>query len=390
MWSRLAPLAVLALLTGEARAVEALEVVVTSDPFARWDDTRWRIDMQMGMPFPVVLYAEFNRELQVVAVDLRAVIACDLGPRLSRKLQEVSCVVEDAALSAAPWLLRVPAHGQEVLDETVSRLSGQPFTLQVTADGRVTSVGLDDEPQSNRRVNILYENIRQLLKRAMVGFHLRSPERYVLGQEWIERNSELFSLPVFRYAPLFGVAIGGNTGTTGYSGLAPALSGLSTSIGRGINLAPFTPNPEDPSWLSAEERYSQGRNPIELLQGPAPLGRSTTVHRMDAYKGKLLVQSTGEGTIDIGDESSLVFTGALSATSVFSAADAVMTERVWTLQLMPTASSRFADGVAGWPYWQIGRLTMLGAEQQVELGVSELVSPPQSQRGQLAPWPGMP
>jgi hypothetical protein len=374
----------------EAHAVEeALEVVVTADPFARWDDTRWRIDMQMGLPYPVVLYAEFNHELQVVAVDLRAVIACDLGPRLNRKLQEVSCFVEDAALSAAPWLRRLPPHAQEVLDETVDRLIGQGFTMQVTADGRVMNLGLVDEPQSNRRVNILYENLRQLLKRTMVGFHLRSPEKYVVGREWVERNSELFNLPVFRFAPLMSVVFAPPSGGSDYSGFGPESSGLRTPLGGEMTLPNLAFDPSGVA-LSAADRVATGRHPIELLQAPATLSRSTVVHRMDAYKGRYVVQSTGEGTVDVGDEQSLFFLGELTAASVFSAADGWMTERVWTLQLMPSGSSLYAEGVAGWPYWQIGRLVMLGADEVSEVGVSALVSPPHASRGQLAPWPAMP
>jgi hypothetical protein len=110
---------------------------------------------------------------------------------------------------------------------------------------------------------------------------------------------------------------------------------------------------------------------------------------MDAYKDMFVVQSSGHGTVDVGADHPMFFTGDMSAVSVYEPANAVMRERVWSIQLMPSASSVLADGPAGWPYWQLGRLEKLDADAAVEVGVSQLVAPPQTARGQLPPWPAM-
>jgi hypothetical protein len=382
-------------LSTSALAVEDadLEIVVTSDPYARWDDTRWRIDVQTGMPFPVTLYSWQNKELQAVSLDTRAVFACDLGPQLTRKTREVSCEIEDIAVSAAPWF-RKPMAGQEVLDETVDRLTGMTFVLQVSEDGRVTNVGLTDEPQRNRRVNVVYENLRQIVRSFVVGFHLRAPDRYVVGREWIEKNSALFQIPVFRRVAMSGVGgVGGypvgESSLTGYGGASPVTGASTSSVSGAYTLNVNAVQDFDFTLIASSESSLAGRHPFDVVLAPASMGRSTLIHRMDPYRGKYVVQSVGRGTVDIGAQQPMIYMGEASAVSVYSSDEAIMQERVWSLQLMPTASNELANGVAGWPYWQLGKLQMLGPDEASEVGRSALVAPPQTERGNLPPWPAL-
>lgn len=358
-----------------------LEVIVTSDPFARWHGTRWRVDYQLLLPYPIALYAEDDHELVTVGYDLRMVIGCDLGDPLSRTTREVLCVVEDAAVSAAPWSWRAK-HGQEVLDDTDRMLTGLTFALQVSADGRVTGLTLIDEPQGIRRVNTLYENLRQMIRRAMVGFHLRASGTYTVGEEWIERNSELLTLPSFRRltvdVPLPGRTVDADGASSFRDPALPDGDALSDPANLGRTAleavdAPFGARTTTPSFAT--------------LQAPASYGRSTVVHRMDTYRGRYLVQSSGEGVADLGAEVPLTFKASLDAVSVFDPSDAVMTERVWTVLMAPTAGSALADGVAGWPYRHVGSLRLLADDEVSDVGPSLLVAPPQTQRGNLPPWP---
>lgn len=387
-----------------AHAVEAtsgaLEVLVVDDPFARWDGTRWRIDTQVSLPYPVPLYKEHNAELHIVAYDLAVVVGCSLGEVRNRRIREVDCVVEDAALSAAPWRAN-PKGAAEVVAENSDRLVGLTVRLQVAHDGRVTGIQLAHEPQGSRRLNIQYENLRQVLGRAFVGFHLQSPDRFVMGEQWVERNSALFSLPSFRFLPIgvfadVGAAIqvdglqaGSSPGQfqTPQRGLVdPAQSADVRGLGgpqvQTYDLPQGVRGPLVPDAL--------GRSPWDVIQAPASYGRSVVAHRMDPYKGRYVVQSTGEGTVDIGLDVPLTFQGDLDAVSVYRPDDGVMTERVWSILLAPTPGSMLADGGAGWAYRQTGKLRMLAPDEEAILGASAVVSPPgpHTGRGQLLPaWP---
>jgi hypothetical protein len=396
-----ASLALLAL-TGPALADQgdddALEVVVTADPYARWEHTRWRIDTQVALPYPVPLYAAVNHEVQVVAYDLSLVLACDLGEPVTRRSREVDCVIEDAAVRASPWL-RDPPAGQAVLDETDRRLTGLDIRLQVTEEGEIATIGLHGEPEGNRRTGIQYENLRQLVSRAFVGFHMQVPPRFVIGKDWYERNSRLFSLPAFRWLAIaeggLPPAGGGNTegalyldGAGGSTVPNEVSVGTLVSSSGAITLSAPAPAIGVRTALTA---IRQGRNSFDAMQAPASIGFSTFVHRMDVVKGRYLVQSHGEGSVDIGLEQPVTFKGTCDTAEVFDPTNAVMSERIWSMRLAPTAGSLLADGVAGWPYWHLGRLAKLGADEHPDLGPTRLVGWPglPDGRGQLPPWPAL-
>ncbi len=372
----------------EERPVE--RVVVFSDRFARWDRTRWRIDSQVALPFPVTLYGPRSAELQVVALDLRLVLGCELGAAINRKLREVACEVEDAALSAAPWLVE-PRFGQEVLDATDAMLTGLQVDLHVSEDGRVTNLGISGIESGTRRENITRENLRQILSRAVVGFHLRSPSRYVLGEQWVERDSELFSMPIFLgwNPPVLDTRTQQGTSDQLLSGQFG--TGSSGSVGEETEGGGFTmPGVQEVSPIEVFMPAASRQNPFLQAQAPASMSRSDVAHRMDPYKGTYVVQSHGTGSVDIGAEVPITFKGAADAVSVFAADTGVMQERVWTVRLAPTASSVLSQGVAGWPYWHQGRLQQLAPGEESEVGRSALLSPPGiTGRGALPPWPAL-
>lgn len=365
---------------------EVVEVV--SNPLARWSGTRWRIDTQIGVPYPAVLYAEFNRELQVVSLDLRLVVACELDGEVERGRGEARCRVEDAAVSAGPWL-RDPPDAELVLAETDRRLTGLEMVLQVDDAGRVIDVGLIGEPQTNSRVNVIYENLRQMLCRAMFGFHVQSPDELQVGVEFIERNSRLLTIPSFRYSvPSMAAASAGDVARVDGRGRGDLLGQRGVSADGAGSLTPNTEFDDDVGLRSATVAQL-ARHPMEVLQAPASYGRSTIAHRLDRWRGAFVMQSTGEGTADIGADVPMVFQGDLSAVAVFDPRLGFMTERRWVVQMAPTASSVLSDGVKGWSFWQLGSLTMLGRDEASPVGPSMLVAPPQRPAGNLPPWPAL-
>lgn len=364
-----------------SQAQQAVEVIVVEDPFLRWRDTRWRVDTQLQLPYPMPLYAEVNQELWVVAVDLRLVLHCDLEDDRRPRQRDVRCDVEDAAISVAPWM-RSPRAADAVLAETDARLQDLAVSLRVGADGTVDNVTLLGEPEQNRRVSILYENLRQLVRRAVIGFHMSSPERVAVGSTWIERASPAFSLPTFRTRPT-------GWGVEGLYG-APTVAGLQgeTFSPESNRLVPTPLAPLDtPS--SALTRGGQLLHPFDLYQAQSSVGQAVIAHKLDAFRGRHLVQSRGEGTVDLGLEQPVTFRGTLDAVAVLDPTGGVMTEHVWRLDLTPTAGSIYADGVQGWPFWQLGRLRQLGRDEASEVGASAIVDPPRIDRGQLPPFPSL-
>lgn len=372
--------------TARAEGESVLEVTVTPDAFARFDHTRWRIDTTVGMPYPAAMYALYNDEVQFVALDARMIVACDLDGAPLRGRQEVTCVIEDAALSLVPWLKQLPERAINVVQDADEALTGLQVQLQVGDDGRVLDVGLLGEPQTNRRIVLQYENLRQVVLRAMLGFHMRSPDQYVVGEEWVERNTRLLTLPSFQYSsPAARYGAGGvasDERLTPASGfLQSAVVGSGTGLQRVGGLQRLS---------SGAEAYTGGFSttevhPNERLLAAAGYGRSAVVNRMDTWRGKYIVQSTGEGSVDMGTDFPVVFMGDLTSVSVYDPTVAYMTERRWTVKMAPTASSPFANGVAGWPYWQVGSLTLLGQDEPSDVGESQILGELVPPRGQLFP-----
>lgn len=374
--------------TAYAEGESVLELTVTPDPFARFDHTRWRIDTTVGMPYPAAMYALYNDEVQFVALDARMIVACDLdGPAL-RGRQEVTCVIEDAALSLVPWLKQLPERAVNVVDDADEALTGLQVQLQVGDDGRVLDVGLLGEPQTNRRIVLQYENLRQVVLRAMLGFHMRSPEQYVVGEEWVERNTRLLTLPAFQYSSP--TARSGAVGVVSDERATPASGLLQSAVlgsgsGSGLRGAGGLQR-----LTSGTEAFRGGFSttevhPHERLLAAAGYGRSAVVNRMDTWRGKYVVQSTGEGSVDMGTDFPVVFMGDLTSVSVYDPSVAYMTERRWTVKMEPTASSPFANGVAGWSYWQVGSLTLLGQDEPSDVGESQILGELAPPRGQLFP-----
>jgi hypothetical protein len=357
-------------------------VEVVDDPFVRWRGTRWSLQTQIGFPWPVVLLAEQTQELQVVALDVRLVTHCDVVASLAPKVKEVVCAMEAASVIAAPWRDVADAYA-DVASETARSLARAKVLLQVHANGRVLNVGLLDEAQTNRRVNVRNENLRQIVSRAFAGFDLQRPDAMTPGAVWAERQSRLFDLPSFRY-----VALSGLMGAS----LEASLDDRTAAANPGAGALPRSPGAIDvPSAPGRALTTGTAQAPIARLQAPTSAGHSTLVHEMREDVGGRWVVGEGSGYADLGAEMPLGYAGTCDDLAVFDRGLGYLTERRWVVDLAPTAGNPLADGVAGWTAWQIGSLAWIGGGAQPTLPASGLAAWPGAGRDVSAstrrPWP---
>ena len=316
---------------------EIEEVFVYDDFFARWDRTRWVVETQLGLPYGWMLYGQDNRESRVVALQNRLVLSCEKSWRLSRKIYEVDCQIEDIALKGVRFIgdqvkqarrERLEKQGKQaivdlgpVLKEWDKLLTGTDIQLQVTDDGRVRDISLEggglvsDEGVTNRRITLMEEQLRQLLMRSISVFAMRLEVKGQLKTgQWVEYNSPIFYLP-----------------------------GQDTSR-----------------------------------------GSSQVIHQLNRYQGHLLVQSKGRGLVQVGgDDTSATgdatsgsdsYKVSLDGVSIYDESSGIMSERVYSVLGMVTGGSASGD-VGDRAYFQTGRLRQLGDAEQVDVGVTSEVIP---------------
>ncbi len=118
---------------------------------------------------------------------------------------------------------------------------------------------------------------------------------------------------------------------------------------------------------------------------------STLIHYLNRHDGQVLVQSIGEGIIELppipldvpvttpmtewtdGQRPvpEIVYTYAADfvGVSLYDPTEGFMTERVWALEAKPTASAMFNVG----QYWHAGRITLLGDLDRPDLGPTRVV-----------------
>src|SRR5690606_1847883 len=102
-----------------------------------------------------------------------------------------------------------------------------------------------------------------------------------------------------------------------------------------------------------------------------------TLHRVEEVlpDGRFVVASAADAVIVPGGGDDKYQTH-LSSWSVFDPVAGFLTERAWNAHGRPTASSAAAEGLAGLPYNQIGRLRLLEPGEQVDVGETREVAPP--------------
>jgi hypothetical protein len=300
------------------------EVLVYGDRFARWDGTRWYAETQIGFAAPWILYAEADHEVRFSAMQLRADIGCDKTWRHGAKGFEVRCPIEQISVRGVTSFPNEP-WADLVLQELDDLLTGAVIKLVVTEDGRLTDLGLDGPPADNRRATIIHENARQLLLQLMSNFNLRLPPATALSHNsWVEYGSTLFLPPTLSV-------------WTNFPYICPKVGRIFGSL----------PRPT------------------------SAFGGTTLVHQLTPYRGKIVLQSSGQGTLSDGYEQAnrenfyaLHFDGV----SIFDPATGIMTERVYALRGETTASSAIAMSGSSNLYFHTGRIQLLGDTASIATG----------------------
>lgn len=194
---------------GGAHRVKAdEEIVVYSDLFARWKDTRWFVETEVRLPTWMFWAADENLEVRVPAFQVRTVLACEKYARIGRRRIEVFCHLEDVGLQAVTMEAR-PHVSQPILDEMREKLSGAALKLQVRDNGRVTNIGLRDTPeQRNRRERQINEAMRMILSRLVVGFDMKLRRaNFLRTGQWVENRTALLSMPSTTLSPASGLIV---------------------------------------------------------------------------------------------------------------------------------------------------------------------------------------
>ncbi len=294
----------------------------------RWPEgvhRRFFVESEVAVPSPVWFVADRNREARVIAWQLRLVLDCSLKFR-ERRANELACVVEDVGLLAAA----VPGDGDsvwagpvlpEILAEVDQKLTGAVLQLEQTPWGRIRNVDLEGLDRGNRRTGQMNETLRMLLLRAVAGLDLQLPK-----------------------------------------------GGVTT----------------DKVWTQRESLLMKAPNQSGSFGGEESLHQ--VFQEVDTRR---VIRSVGRGMVvpmsGSSDETLNLYDSRLESAAVFDVASGALSERVWTVSGTPTASSAAAEGLSGLPYYQRGRLRMVG-DALVDVGATGEVGPPGQTPTSLHSW----
>jgi hypothetical protein len=322
-------------------------IVVISDPFSRWDGTRWFIKTEVGLALPLPFVSKDGYEFWADAIQIRTILACDKDWQQGKKHMQVHCTIEDFGLQAsdasdrdtkaeihhaekrgdkreAAGLSRVPEDkqthrdkAQAYLEEVDKKLTGASVQLQVDDNGRVTAIDLEGLEEDNDREQDIADTLTLIMARVAVGFDMKLQKWHTLEEGfWTETTSKLMGMPI---------------------------------------------------------------------KGGVSMGTSLLIHRLSKIEGHLVVESRGKGVISYRDgentQADNDWLTSFAGVSVYSEDDGYMTERVWVLKGTPTAGAWIDQ-----PYWHAGRIVQLQADQKPDVGKTQLVTLPCCTQEGVAPW----
>jgi len=119
---------------------------------------------------------------------------------------------------------------------------------------------------------------------------------------------------------------------------------------------------DDPQWVQHD---------AWLMKAPASqgsIGTAQIVHNRGQTDGRQLQIITGGRGIIVPANSGNQYDARMVSETWFDRDAGRITDRVWTVVATPTPSSAIAEGTAGYPYLQQGRILALGADQDYPVG----------------------
>jgi hypothetical protein len=115
-----------------------------------------------------------------------------------------------------------------------------------------------------------------------------------------------------------------------------------------------------------------------LLRAPVAtgnLGTAQVVHTTsDADARVLEITTVGRGMMVPGGGGNR-YDVVVDGEAAFDTTEGRLLDRTWSMIGVPTPSSAIAEGTAGYPYLQVGRIAHLPNDQQVDVGVTEELGP---------------
>ena len=147
----------------------------------------------------------------------------------------------------------------------------------------------------------------------------------------------------------------------------------------GLDL-PMPRRADDPQWVQHD---------AWILRAPAAqgsVGTAQLVHQWgDELAGRHQIVSGGRAII-VPANSLNQYDARMTSEAWFDSVNGRLIDRVWTMAAGPTPSSALAEGTAGYPYLQVGRLAALGADQSHPVGETEELPPLDDDPTALQQW----
>lgn len=158
---------------------------------------RYHLDLKVTFPDLMWLVAEKNVEVRVVEAHVSLVTTCTPDDVWKRGW-ELACRLDDLAIRAAP-IDSESGRALPVLEEWDALLTGRSVSMELTSDGRVRSIDLDDVEMGieDRRTNAIREAMRIVFARAFAAFDLQLPKKGDDGGlgTWRQRESVTMWFP---------------------------------------------------------------------------------------------------------------------------------------------------------------------------------------------------
>lgn len=348
------------------------EIIVYADDFARWDKTRWFVATELILPIPVAFARDFNWSFASYAFQIRGILGCQQAAKMSRKRIEVDCTIEDVGIQATSQRRQKGKQDrrlvQAVLDEVDDKLTGVQVQMQTDFKGGVNNIDIEGIETKNVRQRAIQETLRQVLMRMMSGFHLKIADHAQRDGKYTEKASNLMQMPS-------ATASQGSSRLVHEVTVRPDGLQIVQTVGEG------TTRIEIPVSRGVAQRSTQPSAGPTRGEGTGISTAGAGDRDAEEIEGPVLIGLDGSQSASVEANYSLTASGV----AVFERTTGIMSERIWTVQGVATASSG-GGGNRLAPYHTVGRIRLLSKDERADVGPTYQVAPPQQTVEGLPNW----